>query len=73
MVGLNKFTEKERRKARRSFQSNKIHEDLITPKYRERTIPDKRKKNPDGSFMRDADYHDFMYEDEDEEDSDLRG
>ena len=43
MVGLNKFTDKERRKARRSFQSNHIHADLRLPKYRERTIPNKKR------------------------------
>lgn len=43
MVGLNKFTEKERRKARRSFQSNHIAHDLHTPKYRPRVIPNKKR------------------------------
>jgi hypothetical protein len=45
MVGLNKFTDKERRKARRSFQSDRIHADLRSPKYRERTIPNRKKNN----------------------------
>lgn len=43
MPGINKYTEKERRKARRSFQSDHIKADLRTPKYREQTIPDKRR------------------------------
>jgi len=44
MVGLNKFTDKERRKARRSFQFDMYKEDLRQPKYRERTIPNKKRK-----------------------------
>lgn len=45
MVGLNKFTDKERRRARRSFQSDQFKKDLRTPKYRERSIPRKRKED----------------------------
>lgn len=44
MVGLNKFTDKERRAFRRSFQSDPYKDDLRTPKYRERSIPDKKRR-----------------------------
>ena len=49
--GLNKFTEKERRKQRRQYEHNHIAQDLDTPKYRQRVIPNrKRIDNDDGSF-----------------------
>jgi len=53
MVGLNKFTDKERRKARRSFQFDMYKEDLRQPKYRERTIPNKKRQQE-----REIDYDD---------------
>jgi len=43
MVGINKYSEKERRQARRNFQRNHIKADLRTPKYRKQVIPDKRR------------------------------
>lgn len=65
MVGINKFTEKDRRRARRSFQSNHIAKDLYTPKYRPRVVERKRVDNEDGTY--------WFTEDDDEEDSSLRG
>jgi hypothetical protein len=47
MVGLNKFTDKERRKQRRSFQSNHIAVDLHSSKYRQRTVSNKKKHPQD--------------------------
>jgi hypothetical protein len=38
MVGLNKFSEKDKRRLRRQFERNRIAQDLHTPKYRQRTI-----------------------------------
>lgn len=45
MPGLNKFTDKERRQQRRSFQSDHFKADLRLPKYRERTIKRKRRED----------------------------
>lgn len=60
MVSISKFTEKERRKARRSFQSNHIAHDLFTPKYRQRVIERKRNDNEDGSYW----FEDILEDDE---------
>jgi len=64
MVGINKFSEKERRKARRSFQSNHIARDLHTPKYKQRVINSNRKRidNEDDSY-----YFVDLWDDEDDE------
>lgn len=43
--GLNKFERKEKRQQRRQYQQNHLKSDLITPKYRERTIPNKRRED----------------------------
>lgn len=40
--GMNRFEDKERRKQRRH---NHIAHDLRTPKYRQRVVKDKRKKD----------------------------
>lgn len=42
MVGINKYSEKERREQRRR---NHIARDLKTNKYHQRVIPDGRKRN----------------------------
>lgn len=48
MVGLHKFTDKEKREQRRR---NHIARDLATPKYRQRIVPDKKRiDNEDGTF-----------------------
>lgn len=44
MVGVNRFSDKERRKIRRR---NHIAKDLQKSKYYQRVIPNKRKKNED--------------------------
>ncbi len=54
MVGLNKFTEKERRKQRRSFQSNHIAHDLHSPKYHQRVVPAKK---ADRFYEEEIEYH----------------
>lgn len=47
MVGLHKFTDKEKREQRRR---NHVARDLATPKYHQRVVPDKRRTdNEDGS------------------------
>lgn len=56
MPGLNKYTEKERRQKRRSFQSDPYKSDLLTPKYRERTIPNRRKA--DRYYEEEIEFHD---------------
>lgn len=58
MVSISKFTEKERRKARRSFQSNAIAHDLHTPKYRQQIQERKRIDNEDGTYWFEEDYLD---------------
>jgi hypothetical protein len=45
MTGMNKYDAKDRRKARRQLQRDHLKEDLRLPKYRERTIPNKKKNN----------------------------
>lgn len=61
MVGINKFTEKERRKQRRSFKvRNEIARDLHTPKYHQRVIERKRVDNEDGSYW----FEDILEDDE---------
>lgn len=54
MVGLHKFTGKEKREQRRR---NHVARDLATPKYRPRVVPDrKRIDNEDGTFYLDERY-----------------
>jgi hypothetical protein len=55
VVGINKFTEKERRKARRSFQHDHIKADFRTPKYMQRVIPHKNKA--DRFYEEEIEYH----------------
>jgi hypothetical protein len=56
MVGLHKFSDKEKREQRRR---NHIARDLLTPKYRQRVVPDrKRIDNDDGTFYLDERYYD---------------
>lgn len=56
MVGLHKFTDKEKRAERRR---NHIARDLLTPKYHQRVIPDKRRTdNEDGTFYLTERYYD---------------
>lgn len=59
MVGINKYTDKERRKQRRSFQvRNMIAKDLHSPKYRQRIIERKRVDNEDGTYWFEEQYLD---------------
>lgn len=59
MTGLNKFDEKNKREQRRR---NHVARDLLTPKYHQRVVPDrKRIDNEDGSC-----YFVERYLDEDE-------
>lgn len=67
MVGLNKFADKERRKARRSFQSDHIKADLRQPKYKQRVIERKRIEDEGGNYY----FQDRYYDDE--ENSGMRG
>lgn len=46
MPGLKKFGDKEKRKQRRN---NHIARDLMTPKYRQRTVERKRIEDEDGN------------------------
>jgi hypothetical protein len=56
MVGLHKFTDKEKRAQRRR---NHIARDLLTPKYHPRVVPDKRRvDNEDGTFYLIERYYD---------------
>jgi hypothetical protein len=56
MVGLHKFTGKEKREQRRR---NHIARDLLTPKYRSRVVPDKKRvDNENGSFYLVERYYD---------------
>lgn len=56
MVGLNKFEVKDKRAQRRR---NHIARDLLTPKYHQRIIPDRKKvENADGTFYLDERYYD---------------
>jgi hypothetical protein len=63
VTGLNKFSEKDRRRQRRSFKDvkerNPIAKDLGSAKYRQRTVPNKRRiDNEDGSFYFQERYYD---------------
>lgn len=44
---MNKFQEKEKRRARRQYQRNEIARDLHSPKYRQRVIHLKRSEDID--------------------------
>ena len=55
MVGLHKFEGKNKREQRRR---NHVARDLLTPKYRQRIVPDrKRIDNEDGSYYLDERYY----------------
>lgn len=48
MVGLHKFEGKEKREQRRR---NHVARDLLTPKYHQRVVPDKKRiDNEDGTY-----------------------
>lgn len=54
MVGLHKFTDKEKREQRRR---NHVARDLATTKYHQRIMPDKKRvDNADGTFYLDERY-----------------
>jgi hypothetical protein len=44
MVGMNKFSEKDRRRERRVRERNHIAHDLHSPKYHQRVVENKRTK-----------------------------
>jgi hypothetical protein len=58
MAGLNKYTDKERRAIRRSFQSNEVAHDLHSNKYRQRV-----KQRADRFYEEEIEHHE---RDEDE-------
>lgn len=58
MVGLNKFSDKEKRKLRRQFERDRIAHDLASPKYRQRVKEHKRIDEEDDP------YHYWNYEEE---------
>lgn len=56
MTGLNKFQDKERRRARRQFQNNEIAADLFSPKYRPRVM---RNKRADRFYEEEIEYNEY--------------
>lgn len=56
MVGLHKFSDKDKRAQRRR---NHIARDLLTPKYRQRIVPDRKRvdNDVDGTFYFDERYY----------------
>lgn len=58
MVGLNKFSDKEKRKLRRQFERDRIAQDLGSPKYRQRVKERKR--------IDDDPYHYYEYDEDTE-------
>lgn len=62
MTGLSKFSDKEKRKQRRSYERDRILKDLNSPKYRQRTIDRKRIEDEDGNLY----FQDQYIEDDDE-------
>lgn len=63
MTGLNKFSDKDRRRQRRSYQRNHIAADLGSPKYRQRVKERKRVDDEEGYFFVDP----YLDDDEDYE------
>lgn len=51
MTGLNKFSDKDRRRQRRSFQRNHIAHDLGSPKYHQRIKERKRVDDDEGYYF----------------------
>jgi hypothetical protein len=56
MVGMNKFSDKEKRKLRRQFERDRIAKDLHSPKYRQRVKERKRYDDDEGYYFRDVYY-----------------